>query len=103
MRNTLCIALMSTSMVLAAASPMAFAQDNTASTTPHRFNATIGYAHQIPKTNPGNVAGAEADLDGSGAATLSGSWCGWHMAWRRYAGHKPASLRVTPPMTRHAI
>jgi outer membrane protein len=71
MRKTLCIALM-----LAAASPMAFAQDNTsnASTTPHRFNATIGYAHQIPKTNPGNVAGAEADLDGSGAATLSGSW-----------------------------
>ncbi|UHQ20716.1 outer membrane beta-barrel protein [Lysobacter sp. KIS68-7] len=72
MRNTLSIALI---LAAAAATPVAFAQDNTSSNaTPHRWNATIGYAHQIPKTNPGNVAGSEADLDGSGAATVSGSW-----------------------------
>jgi len=56
------------------AAPTAFAQD--ASTTPwtQRFNATIGYAQSIPKSNPGTVAGSDAHMDGSGAATLSGSW-----------------------------
>jgi outer membrane protein len=58
-----------------AAAPVVLAQDNTTpSTTPHRFNATLGYAHTVPKSNPGNVVGSKADLDGSGAPTLSGSW-----------------------------
>jgi len=57
------------------AAPAVFAQDSTtAATTPHRFNATLGYAHTVPKSNPGTVAGNRADLDGSGAPTLSGSW-----------------------------
>jgi outer membrane protein len=53
--------------------PAAFAQDAT-TTTPKRFNATVGYSHMIPKSNPGNVAGNAVDLDGKGAATLSGTW-----------------------------
>jgi outer membrane protein len=28
----------------------------------------------VPKSNPGTIAGNRADLDGSGAPTLSGSW-----------------------------
>ena len=75
MRKELCKTLMLTAAI--AAAPAAFAQDNTASNTnagQHRFNATIGYAHQVPNGNPGIVVGSEADLDGSGAATLSGSW-----------------------------
>ena len=65
-----------------AATPMAFAQDTTtsdtttttAATTPHRFSVVGGYAHMVPKSNPGTVAGQSADLDGNGAATLSGAW-----------------------------
>lgn len=75
MRKELCKTLMLTAAI--AAAPVAFAQDNTSSNTnasQHRFNATIGYAHQVPNGNPGIVVGSEADLDGSGAATLSGSW-----------------------------
>ena len=56
-----------------AIAPAAFAQDaNT--TAPKRFNATVGYSHMIPKSNPGNVSGSAVDLDGKGAATLSGTW-----------------------------
>ena len=55
-----------------ACTPAAFAQD-AASPTP-RFNATLGYAHVVPRSNPGTIAGSEADLDGSGAPTVSGSW-----------------------------
>ena len=58
-----------------AATPMAFAQDNTANaTTPHRFSVVGGYAHMVPKSDPGSIAGSQADLDGNGAPTLSGSW-----------------------------
>jgi outer membrane protein len=77
MRNTTFNAL---AIAVALAAVPAFAQDTTTqgsattSTTPHRFNATLGYAHQVPKSNPGSVVGSEADLDGSGAPTLSGSW-----------------------------
>ena len=56
-----------------AIAPAAFAQDAT-TTTPKRFNATVGYSHMIPKSNPGNVGGSAVDLDGKGAATLSGTW-----------------------------
>ena len=62
-------------IVLAAAcavAPAAFAQD--AATTPHRFNATVGYSHMVPKSNPGTVAGSNVDLDGKGAPTVSGTW-----------------------------
>ena len=56
-----------------ACAPAAFAQD--AATSPAtRFNATLGYAHMVPRSNPGSIAGSEADLDGSGAPTVSGSW-----------------------------
>ena len=60
-----------------AATPIAFAQDaNTSdtSTTPKRFSFVGGYAHMVPKSNPGSIAGQTADLDGNGAATLSGTW-----------------------------
>ena len=59
-----------------AATPIAFAQDaNTdASTTPKRFSFVGGYAHMVPKSNAGTIAGQDADLDGSGAPTLSGAW-----------------------------
>lgn len=56
------------------AGPVAFAQDGTTATTPHRFNATIGYAQSVTNSNPGTVAGSAAHMDGGGAATLSGSW-----------------------------
>ena len=61
--------------------PAAFAQDDTSTTstttadTPSkRFAIVAGYAHLVPKSDPGNVLGAKADLDGGGAPTLSGSW-----------------------------
>jgi outer membrane protein len=53
--------------------PAAFAQDATTDTQ-HRFAVVGGYAHMVPKSNPGDVLGSKADLDGSGAPTLSGSW-----------------------------
>ena len=65
-----------------AATPMAFAQDSsttdtattTTTATPKRFSVVGGYAHMVPKSNPGTLAGQSADLDGNGAATLSGTW-----------------------------
>ena len=54
--------------------PVAFAQDASTTSWTQRFNATIGYAQSIPKSDPGTVAGSDAHMDGSGAATLSGSW-----------------------------
>ena len=72
MRTQICKTLILSAAI--AAAPVAFAQDDTTNASQHRFNATIGYAHQVPNGNPGNVVGSEADLDGSGAATLSGSW-----------------------------
>jgi len=59
-----------------AATPVAFAQDNTTndSGAPKRFSVVGGYAHMVPKSNPGTLAGQSADLDGSGAPTLSGTW-----------------------------
>lgn len=56
--------------------PAAFAQDDTSDTTASgkRFAVVGGYAHMVPKSDPGSVLGAQADLDGSGAPTLSGSW-----------------------------
>jgi outer membrane protein len=56
---------------LALAAPAAFAQDDTA---PKRFSAVAGYAHMVPKSDPGTITGSNADLDGQGAPTLSGSW-----------------------------
>ena len=43
-----------------AAAPV-FAQDGT--TTPHRFNATVGYAHMVPRSNPGAIVGSTALID----------------------------------------
>ena len=64
--------------------PVAFAQDGstdpTSTTTSDtaaagkRFAVVAGYAHLVPESDPGNVLGSEADLDGGGAPTLSGSW-----------------------------
>ena len=49
-----------------AATPMAFAQDNTANaTTPHRFSVVGGYAHMVPKSDPGSIAGSQADRPGA--------------------------------------
>jgi outer membrane protein len=59
-------------LALSLAAAPAFAQD--ATTTPHRFNATVGYAHMVPRSDPGSIAGSRADFDGSGAPTVSGSW-----------------------------
>lgn len=74
MRKEICKTLILSAAIVAA--PATFAQDNTsnANASQHRFNATIGYAHQVPNGNPGSVVGSDADLDGNGAATLSGSW-----------------------------
>src|SRR5688500_7814170 len=58
-----------------ALAPTAFAQDDTSTTAPSkRFAVVAGYSHLVPKSNPGTVLGASADLDGGGAPTLSGSW-----------------------------
>ena len=59
-----------------ALAPAAFAQDDTSTTdaSGKRFAVVAGYAHLVPKSNPGTVLGADADIDGSGAPTLSGSW-----------------------------
>ena len=57
-----------------AIAPMAYAQDNNTANTPKRFSVVGGYAHMVPKSNPGSIAGQTADLDGNGAATLSGTW-----------------------------
>jgi outer membrane protein len=59
-----------------AVTPAAFAQDDTSTTdtAAHRFNVVGGYAHMVPKSDPGTLAGTPADLDGNGAPTLSGSW-----------------------------
>lgn len=61
--------------------PTAFAQDDasnvTASSTAtagKRFAVVGGYAHMVPKSDPGSVLGSKADMDGGGAPTLSGSW-----------------------------
>src|SRR5688572_4935807 len=73
------------SLAIAAAlvfAPAAFAQDdttNTSSTTTNttpgkRFAVVAGYAHMVPKSDPGTLLGAKSDIDGSGAPTLSGSW-----------------------------
>ena len=74
MRKEICKTLILSAAI--AAAPATFAQDNNSDTnaSQHRFNATIGYAHQVPNGNPGSVVGSDADLDGNGAATLSGSW-----------------------------
>src|SRR5688500_823585 len=71
------------SLAIAAAlafAPAAFAQDgstDTSTTAAHaaskRFAVVAGYAHLVPKSNPGNVLGAEAALDGGRAPALSGS------------------------------
>src|SRR5688500_2037965 len=73
------------SLAIAAAlvfAPAAFAQDDTTNTsstitntTPgKRFAVVAGYAHLVPKSDPGTLLGAKSDIDGSGAPTLSGSW-----------------------------
>ena len=71
------------SLAIAAAlvfAPAAFAQDDisttsTTSVTPgKRFAVVAGYAHLVPKSEPGTLLGAKSDIDGSGAPTLSGSW-----------------------------
>ena len=67
-------------MTLAAAvafafAPAAFAQDADNDTdADKRFSVVAGYAHMVPKSNPGTILGSDADLDGQGAPTLSGSW-----------------------------
>jgi outer membrane protein len=75
------------SLAVAAAlafAPVAFAQDDTSTadsstttstTTPgKRFAVVAGYAHLVPKSDPGTLLGAQSDIDGGGAPTLSGSW-----------------------------
>ena len=66
------------SLAIAAAlvfAPAAFAQDTTSTdTSGRRFAVVAGYAHLVPKSNPGTLLGGQADIDGSGAPTLSGSW-----------------------------
>ena len=70
------------SLAIAAAlafAPAAFAQDDstttTSTTTPgKRFAVEAGYAHLVPKSDPGTLLGAKSDIDGGGAPTLSGSW-----------------------------
>lgn len=71
------------SLAIAAAlvfAPAAFAQDDTSTTSTtsatagKRFAVVAGYAHLVPKSEPGALLGAKADIDGSGAPTLSGSW-----------------------------
>ena len=70
------------SLAIAAAlafAPAAFAQDDstttTSTTTPgKRFAVVAGYAHLVPKSDPGTLLGAKSDIDGGGAPTLSGSW-----------------------------
>lgn len=57
-----------------ACAPAAFAQDAATGATPSRFSATVGYAHMVPRSNPGAIVGSKADLDGSGAPTVSGNW-----------------------------
>jgi len=57
---------------LAFAAPVAFAQDQ--DNDPERFSVVAGYAHMVPKSDPGTIVGSKADLDGQGAPTLSGSW-----------------------------
>ena len=62
--------------------PTAFAQDNTStadsieseSASSKRFAVVGGYSLLEPKSNPGTVAGAQSDVDGDDAATLSASW-----------------------------
>jgi len=58
---------------LAFAAPAAFAQDQD-NDAPERFSVVAGYAHMVPKSDPGTIVGSKADLDGQGAPTLSGSW-----------------------------
>lgn len=74
------------SLAIAAAlafAPAVFAQDDTSTasstatsttTSGKRFAVVAGYAHLVPKSDAGNLLGAKADIDGSGAPTLSGSW-----------------------------
>ena len=74
------------SVAIAAAlafAPAAFAQDDastdssTSTTTAasgKRFAVVAGYAHLVPKSDPGTLLGAKSDIDGGGAPTLSGSW-----------------------------
>lgn len=59
-----------------AIAPLAFAQDTASDGGPSskRFAVVAGYAHLVPKSDAGSLLGAKADIDGSGAPTLSGSW-----------------------------
>jgi outer membrane protein len=58
-----------------ALAPAAFAQDADNDTdSGKRFSVVAGYAHMVPKSDPGTILGSDADLDGQGAPTLSGSW-----------------------------
>jgi outer membrane protein len=58
--------------------PAAFAQEpgsnDSASASGKRFAVVGGYSLLEPRSNPGSVAGAQSEVDGGGAATLSGSW-----------------------------
>lgn len=54
--------------------PAAFAQDDSPSASGKRFAVVGGYSLLEPRSSPGNVAGARSEVDGGGAATLSGSW-----------------------------
>ena len=60
-------------VALALAPAAAFAQD-AGSDPDKRFSVVAGYAHMVPKSEPGTIVGSDADLDGQGAPTLSGSW-----------------------------
>jgi outer membrane protein len=53
-----------------AASPAVFAQE----ASQYRWNATIGAAVSVPKSNPGSILGNEAHVDGGTAGTISGTW-----------------------------
>lgn len=53
--------------------PAAFAQDDS-NDPAKRFSVVAGYAHMVPKSDPGTINGSNVDLDGQGAPTLSASW-----------------------------
>lgn len=67
-------ARLAVALALSLAGAPALAQEAPTAPASSRFNATVGYAHMVPKSDPGSIAGSRADLDGSGAPTLGGSW-----------------------------
>lgn len=57
-----------------ALTPAAFAQDASNATSAKRFSIAGGYAHLVPKHDPGKIAGSESKIHGQGAPTLSATY-----------------------------